>query len=99
MVDPAARAEERVADLRALLRDFRAARDRAPSLTAPAGAVGAPGTWTGSAADRLHRENLAPLSGSLPRDLDRAEDAILEELAHAERAARHGRDQAENGPV
>ena len=81
-----------MADLRALLQDFREARTRAPALTSPANAVGAPGTWTGAAADRLHRENLAPMSGSLPRDLDRAEDAILDEIAHAERAARTARD-------
>ncbi|WP_456788357.1 hypothetical protein [Cellulomonas sp. P5_C5] len=94
MVDPEARADERVAELRALLRDFRTARDGAPSLTVPAGAVGAPGTWTGIAADRLHRENLAPLSGTLPRDLDRVEDAILEEIAHAERAAHRARQES-----
>ena len=96
MVDPVARAEDRVADLRVLLRDFRAARGRVRSLTAPAAAVGAPGTWTGTAADRLHRENLAPLSGSLPKDLDRAEDAILDELANAERSLRRARDDAES---
>ncbi|GEK23167.1 hypothetical protein [Cellulomonas xylanilytica] len=98
-MDPVARAENRVADLRALLHDFREARNRAPALTSPADAVGARGTWTGTAADRLHRENLAPMSGSLPRDLDRAEDAILGEIAHAERAARTARDRATNEPA
>jgi hypothetical protein len=95
MVDPLARAEDRLADLRVLLRNFRAARARVPTLTAPAAGVGAPGTWTGTAADRLHRENLAPLSASLPRDLDRVEDAILDELAHAERSLRRAQDDSE----
>ncbi|WP_146847741.1 hypothetical protein [Cellulomonas terrae] len=84
-------------DLQTLLADFRAARSRAPSLTTPTAAVGAPGTWTGSAADRLHRDDLVPLSGSLPRDLDRAEETILDEIAHAQRAVRRAREDAEAG--
>lgn len=98
-MDAVARADDRLAELRALLRDFRAARDRVPSLVAPAAAVGSSGTWTGTAADQLHREDLAPLAGALPRDLDRAEDAIKTEIAHAERALRRARDDAQDAPT
>ncbi|WP_156043910.1 hypothetical protein [Cellulomonas sp. URHE0023] len=86
MADPVARAQDRVDDLRALLRDFRSRRALAPSLDRPAGAVGASGTWTGTAAERLHRDELAPASQSIPRAIERAERAIADELSRAERA-------------
>lgn len=92
-MDPVDRAQERVEELRALLRDFRAAQAGVPSLARPAEAVGAPGTWTGTAADRLHRDELAPLSGGLSQGLRRVEQAIEDELEHALRA--HGRAEAE----
>ncbi|WP_146928121.1 hypothetical protein [Cellulomonas xylanilytica] len=80
------RSQQRVDELRALLRDVRAARSGVPSLSRPAGSVGARGTWTGSAANRLHRDELAPLSGGLSPSLQRAEQAIEDELGHALRA-------------
>lgn len=80
------RAEQRVAELRALLRDFRHARADVPSLARPARAVGARGTWTGRVPDRLHREELAPMAGGMDRALARAEQAIVDELADAVRS-------------
>lgn len=79
-------AQERVEDLRALLADFRAARDAVLPLSGPTGAVGAGGVWTGTAADRLHRDELAPMSDALVRAHEQAEQAITDELAHAVRA-------------
>ncbi len=84
-MDEVARATRRRSDLRALLRDLRAARDRVPSLDRPAEAVGARGVWTGRAADRLHHDELAPLAAQLRHSLDRAEQHVLAELADAER--------------
>ena len=75
----------RRSDLRALLYDLRAARDRVPSLARPAEAVGARGVWTGRAADRLHQDELAPLAEQLRHSLERAEQHVLAELADAER--------------
>lgn len=93
MVDPVERSQQRVDELKALLREFRTARAGVPSLSRPAGAVGAAGTWTGKAADRLHRDDLAPMSNGLGHALQRAEQAIEDELAHANRA--HDRAQSE----
>lgn len=94
MVVPVERAQERVDDLRRLLRDLTTACEAVPGLGRPAGAVGAPGSWTGTAADRLHREELAPAAQGLPRALDRALQAVRDELAHAERALRTARQDA-----
>ncbi len=88
------RAQDRVDELRALLSAVRAARSDTPSLRRPAAAVGARGTWTGSAADRLHRDELVPLVDRLGRGLAAAEEAVLDELGHAERALRRAREQA-----
>ena len=85
-MDPVERSQQRVDELRALLRDLRAARADVPSLSRPTGSVGALGTSTGTAADRLHRDELVPLSGSLSPTLQRAEQAIEDELSHALRA-------------
>lgn len=79
-------AQDRVDDLRALLASVRAARAGVPSLRRPTSAVGARGTWTGSAADRLHDDELSPLTDRLRFGLERAEQAVLDELGHAERA-------------
>ncbi|KQR11793.1 hypothetical protein [Cellulomonas sp. Leaf334] len=92
-MDPVERSQQRVDELRALLRDLRAARADVPSLSRPTGSVGAPGTWTGKAADRLHRDQLVPLSGGLDPALQRAEQAIQDELDHARRA--HDRAEAD----
>lgn len=92
-MDPVERSQQRVDELRALLRDLRAARADVPSLSRPTGSVGALGTWTGTAADRLHRDELVPLSGDLSPTLQRAEQAIQDELTHALRA--HDRAEAE----
>ena len=94
MTDPVARAQDRVADLRALLRDFRSRRAQVPSLDRPAGAVGTRGTWTGATADRLHRDELAPAAQSLPRAIERAEQAIADELTRAERSLRRAESDA-----
>lgn len=83
-----ARAQDQVDDLRALLHDFRSRRARVPSLDRPTGAVGARGTWTGAAAERLHHDELSPVSQSLPRAIERAEQAIEDELTRAEHALR-----------
>lgn len=85
-------AQHRVDALRALLGDFRIAREGVPSLTRPTGAVGAPGTWTGTAADRLHSQEMVPMAGDLAAALDRAEHSILDELHDAERARDHAAD-------
>ena len=79
-------AQQRVADLRALLADMRAARDAVQPLSRPTGAVGAGGVWTCTAADRLHRDELAPMSQALVRAHERAEQSIVDELADAVRA-------------
>ncbi|WP_456789191.1 hypothetical protein [Cellulomonas sp. P5_C5] len=94
-MDPVERSQQRVDELRALLRDVRAARADVPSLSRPTGSVGAHGTWTGSAADRLHRDELAPLSTGLSPSLQRAEQAIQDELSHALRAHDRAEAQAE----
>ncbi|MBO0898885.1 hypothetical protein J1G43_02755 [Cellulomonas sp. zg-ZUI22] len=94
MVDPVARAQGRVDELRRLLQDLSAACEDVPGLARPAGAVGAPGSWTGSAADRLHHEELAPAAQRLPRALDAALQAVRDELAHAERTLRGARESA-----
>lgn len=94
-VDEVASAARRVDELAALLRDFQVVRDGVPSLSRPAGVVGAVGSWTGAAADRLHREELAPLAASLVGSLQRTEQVLLDELAHARRV--HERAQAQAG--
>ena len=91
MVVPLERAQGRVDELRRLQRDLTAACEAVPRLDRPAGAVGAPGSWTGTAADRLHHDELAPIAQGLPRALDRALQTVHDELAHAERALRAAR--------
>jgi hypothetical protein len=93
-MDALDRAQSRADDLRALLRDFRSVAGGVPGLDRPAAAVGRPGSWTGAAADRLHRDELAPLASRLPRSLSRAEQAIRDELTRAERTLRGAQDDA-----
>lgn len=88
------RAQDRVDELRALLTAVHAARSDTPSLRRPTAVVGARGTWTGSAAERLHRDELVPLADRLSRGLGAAEQAVLDELRHAERALARAREQA-----
>lgn len=88
-------AERRVQELQGLLVAVRAARARVPSLRRATGAVGSPGSWTGTAAHRLHHDELAPLSGRLAHGLERAEDAVLEDLQHARRALSRAQDEQE----
>ncbi|MDC7121893.1 hypothetical protein OMK64_10135 [Cellulomonas fimi] len=95
MTDELTRAQGRVDDLRLLLRQVREAREGVPSLHRAAEAVGSAGTWTGTAADRLHRDELAPAAAALPRTLVRIEEAVADELAHAERALGRAREDAE----
>lgn len=93
-VDAVDRAQARVDDLRALLRDVQRAAGRVPALTRAAGAVGRPGSWTGAAASTLHRDELAPAATRLPKALDRVEQAVRDELTHAERSLRTATDEA-----
>ncbi|SFJ63437.1 hypothetical protein [Cellulomonas sp. KH9] len=85
-------AERRVKELQALL---VTARERVPSLRRATHAVGAPGSWTGTAAHRLHHDELVLLSGRLAHRLERAEDAVLEDLQHARRALSRAQDEQE----
>ena len=86
-MDQVGQAQDRVVRLRALLERVRRERDWVRSLDGPAGAVGAPGLWTGSAADRLHRDELAPSAVRLRVGLERAEQSVLDELGRATRVA------------
>lgn len=88
-------AQRRVDELQALLAQVRAARSRVPSLRRPTAAVGAPGTWTGTTAQRLHHDELVPLDDMLNRGLERAEQAVLDDLQHARRALDHAIDSQE----
>lgn len=88
-------ARRRVDELEALLAQLRGARGRVPSLQRPTTAVGSPGTWTGTAAHRLHHDELVPLDGQLRRGLERAEDDVLDELRDARRALDHAVDEEE----
>ena len=86
-------AERYVAELRSLLAGVRSAQGRVPSLRRPTAAVGAPGSWTGKAANRLHQDEMVPLSDGLGGALNRAEQAVLDELAHAERSLSRAQDE------
>lgn len=86
------RAEKHVDELHALLGSVRAAISELPSLRRPAAAVGSPGAWTGTVPDRLHREELTPLTEHLRRGLERAEQAVLDELSHAQRGLDRAQD-------
>ncbi|NAZ75277.1 membrane dipeptidase, partial [Kineococcus sp. T13] len=55
-------AHGRAEALRRLLAQVRAATGGVPGLQRPAAAVGAAGSWTGRAAERLHAAELAPLA-------------------------------------
>lgn len=86
-------AERHVAELRSLLAGVRSAQGRVPSLRRPTAAVGAAGSWTGTAAHRLHHDEMVPLGDGLDGALHRAEQAVLDELAHAERALSRAQDE------
>ncbi|TQL02663.1 hypothetical protein [Cellulomonas sp. SLBN-39] len=86
-------AERRVDELRALLSAVRAARADVPSLRRATSAVGAPGSWTGTAAHRLHHDELIPVGAQLDAGLERAEQAVLDDLQHAERALGRAQDE------
>ncbi|MBO0919810.1 hypothetical protein J1G42_03085 [Cellulomonas sp. zg-ZUI222] len=88
-------AEQRVQELQALLAAVRAARARVPSLRRATGTVGAPGSWTGTAAHRLHHDELVPLTDQLTHGLDRAEQAVLDDLQQARRALTRAEDEQE----
>jgi len=93
-MDAVERAQDRVDAPPALLRDYRSAQADVPHLDRPTSAVGRAGSWTGTAATRLHHDELSPLATRLPRALSRAEQAIVDELAHAERTLRNAKADA-----
>lgn len=88
-------AEQRVQELQALLTSVRAARPRTPSLRRATGTVGSPSLWAGTAAHRLHHDELVPLTDRLAHGLDRAKQAVLDDPQQALRAMTRAEDEQE----